>query len=110
MLATLYTALSLIDTIASLLAGPLVSAAFSLGSKLGGVWQGIPFLFACGLCTLASVFMLRVRLRLSDLDYQQVDTEDVENIPAKEEAHHDDDLETGTMADSSMLFLHDMYL
>jgi fluoride ion exporter CrcB/FEX len=86
MVGTLYTTISIMDTLGSLLAGPLVSTAFSLGSNLGGMWQGIPFLFACGLCTIATALMLRVRLHKSDVGYQNLGTGDMEDYSTSEKA------------------------
>ncbi|KAI9751276.1 MAG: hypothetical protein M4579_006129 [Chaenotheca gracillima] len=44
----LYTAISILDNLGSLIAGPLLSIFFRFGIKLGGFWQGLPF-FGLGL-------------------------------------------------------------
>ena len=39
----LYVALGMSNTLASLIAAPLLASSFSLGLKLGGAWIGLPF-------------------------------------------------------------------
>lgn len=51
----LYTLVSILDGTGAIIAAALLSSTFSKGIKLGGVWQGLPFLVAACLYALASV-------------------------------------------------------
>ncbi|KAI6403203.1 hypothetical protein MCOR23_003579 [Pyricularia oryzae] len=55
MVGTLYTTLSIMDTLGSLLAGPVVAGIFGWSMRLDGVWKGMPYLVSFVLCGLASV-------------------------------------------------------
>ncbi|KAH8847937.1 hypothetical protein MCOR31_005551 [Pyricularia oryzae] len=43
------------DTLGSLLAGPVVAGIFGWSMRLDGVWKGMPYLVSFVLCGLASV-------------------------------------------------------
>lgn len=62
MIGTLYTALSVMETTGSLIAGPLTAEAFKLAMKLGGIWRGLPFMLSLALCGLAALFLTRIRV------------------------------------------------
>ena len=66
MVGTLYTTLSMMDTLGSLLAGPSIAAAFKWGMRLGGVWLGLPYMLSMGLCGPVSILMFVVKLPAED--------------------------------------------
>ena len=57
MVGTLFTTLSMMDTLGSLLAGPIVAKTFSWSMRLDGIWKGLPFVMSFLLCG-AAVLML----------------------------------------------------
>lgn len=60
-LSTIYTLLSVMSSIGSLVAGPLLAGVYHLGMVLGDAWLGLPFLFAAALYGLALVAISSVR-------------------------------------------------
>jgi hypothetical protein len=62
MLGTLYSTVSVMDTIGSLLAGPAMSLAFKWGMRLGGFWVGLPYLVSTCLGAFVTYLTLFVRL------------------------------------------------
>lgn len=61
-LSTIYTLLSVMSSIGSLVAGPLLAGVYHLGMVLGDKWLGLPFLFAAALYGLALVAISAVRV------------------------------------------------
>lgn len=59
--ARLYALAGMVETVGSLVAGPSLPWAFSLGVRAGGVWMGIPFWFVAVLCALALAALFCVR-------------------------------------------------
>ena len=58
--AMLFTAISVLQNIGMLIAGPLMAWTFRVGLNWGGVWIGLPFiatgcLFSCAACILFGV-------------------------------------------------------
>jgi hypothetical protein len=54
-IATLNTTIGLIDTIMLMTMAPFTSVMLRKGFELGGVWYGLPFMFAVGLSVLATL-------------------------------------------------------
>ncbi|KAI7489989.1 hypothetical protein KC351_g938 [Hortaea werneckii] len=63
MIGTLYTMISVMDTLGSLSAGPLVAEAFKWGMHLGGFWHGLPYMLSFTFCGLGALLMHRIHLR-----------------------------------------------
>ncbi|KAI7337079.1 hypothetical protein KC315_g2513 [Hortaea werneckii] len=63
MIGTLYTMISVMDTLGSLSAGPLVAEAFKWGMHLGGVWHGLPYMLSFAFCGLGALLMHRIYLK-----------------------------------------------
>lgn len=63
MIGTLYTMISVMDTLGSLSAGPLVAEAFKWGMHLGGVWHGLPYMLSFAFCGLGALLMHRIHLK-----------------------------------------------
>ncbi|CAI7635910.1 unnamed protein product [Penicillium palitans] len=61
-LSTTYTLLSVMSSIGSLVAGPLLAGVYHLGMVLGDTWLGLPFLFAAALYGLALVAISAVKV------------------------------------------------
>jgi len=51
----LYAVLAVIETVGTLLYGPLLSKAFGWGMRLGGWWEGMVFLVCGGLFAVLGV-------------------------------------------------------
>lgn len=51
-IAKAYSTISLVDTVGSMLCGPVMAELFKVGLRLGGVWVGLPYFFLGGLCGL----------------------------------------------------------
>ncbi|CAI7678157.1 unnamed protein product [Penicillium discolor] len=62
MIGTLYSALALMETLGSLLAGPVMSWAFRWGVNLGGAWLGMPYLISAAICGAMTTIILLIRL------------------------------------------------
>lgn len=76
----LYTAISLLESIGFLVAGPIMSQLFGVGLSWGGAWIGLPFLFA-GLLfsiTWCIVFSVRIQPREDVCRRAEVQTDDIE--------------------------------
>jgi len=54
-IALLYSAMSVVGSIGGLAEAPLLAATFSTGLGLSGVWSGLSFFAAGGICAIASV-------------------------------------------------------
>lgn len=52
-LATIFTTISVLSSLGSLIGAPLLAYTFKQGLKLGGIWIGLPFLVATGCFMLA---------------------------------------------------------
>ncbi|OTA26414.1 hypothetical protein BTJ68_10583 [Hortaea werneckii EXF-2000] len=63
MIGTLYTMISVMDTLGSLSAGPLVAEAFKWGMHLDGVWHGLPYMLSFAFCGLGALLMHRIHLK-----------------------------------------------
>jgi MFS family permease len=61
MVGTLFTTLAMMDTVGTLLAGPIVALVFGWSVKQDGVWRGMPFLLSFFLCGLAGLALSQVR-------------------------------------------------
>ncbi|KAI7553027.1 hypothetical protein KC331_g1507 [Hortaea werneckii] len=62
MIGTLYTMISVMDTLGSLSAGPFVAEAFKWGIHWGGVWQGLPYMLSFAFCGLGAILMHRIHV------------------------------------------------
>ncbi|PSR76129.1 major facilitator superfamily domain-containing protein [Coniella lustricola] len=60
-IGTMYTTLSIMDSLGSIAAGPIVSGLFNISMDLEGVWVGIPFLSSFLLSCVIAVLVLAVR-------------------------------------------------
>ena len=72
----LYGILGIVDTAGSLVSGPVLSAFFGLGMRLGGLLTGLPFLFKAGLYSIVVVVLWSLKARphwaiLNDYRYEQ---------------------------------------
>jgi hypothetical protein len=68
---TMYTTISVFETMGSIIAGPLLAGAFRIGLKLGGAWIGLPFL-AAG-CLFGSAAVIVISINLSSLEHTASD-------------------------------------
>ncbi|KAK1969086.1 putative MFS transporter [Colletotrichum sublineola] len=59
MVGTLFTTLSMMDTLGSLLAGPIIAKTFSWSMRLDGIWKGMPYVMSLIICGLASLALSR---------------------------------------------------
>lgn len=64
--ATVYTTMSLMETIGELISGPLLAKLYRVGLGLGMEWSGLPFLASGGLFFIAALIVWCVRYR--DID------------------------------------------
>ena len=77
-IAQLYTAIAVLDTCGSLIAGPILSGTFRLGLRLGGGWISLPYMFAAGLFGLVAIIIFLVKADPKDetvVSYGPVATE-----------------------------------
>ncbi|TVY52685.1 Efflux pump ustT, partial [Lachnellula suecica] len=51
----LYAAISIVETLGSLVSGPSINALYSVGLKKGGSWTGLPFYCVAVICSMAAV-------------------------------------------------------
>ncbi|KAK3191038.1 hypothetical protein K4F52_002988 [Lecanicillium sp. MT-2017a] len=56
-LAVVFSTMGLLDSLGMLVAGPVMAQAYSLGLRLGGDWQGLPFYISGGLVAIVAVMM-----------------------------------------------------
>ena len=57
----LYTVISIVETIGSLYAGPMIAWCFSTGMRLKGLWLGLPYIWIAAIFGMVFVVMLFVR-------------------------------------------------
>jgi hypothetical protein len=55
LLGTVFTTLSLMNTVGALFAGPIDALLMKPSLRMEGIWQGLPFMFAFVCCALATV-------------------------------------------------------
>ena len=77
-MGTLYNTLAVLQTIGSLIAGPLMSISFRRGLDLGGGWIGLPFLGASILFMVTTVAIFSVRLPVHHLSEAEPTTPEAE--------------------------------
>lgn len=53
MIGTPFTTLSMVDTLGSLLAEPIVAKTFSWSMRLDGIWKGLPYIMSFLICVEA---------------------------------------------------------
>lgn len=59
-IGTLYTTLAIMDSVGSLVAGPVVASLFDLSMEMKGIWVGMPFLSSFILTCLVAALVLTV--------------------------------------------------
>lgn len=59
MIGTLFTTLSMMDTLGSLLAGPIVAKTFSWSMRLDGIGKGMPYVMSFLMCGGAALALSR---------------------------------------------------
>lgn len=64
--SVLYTTISIVDGVGSLIAAPLLALTLSLGMKLGGIGIGLPFFVAGGLYLICGIGVWCVKMRTSE--------------------------------------------
>ena len=62
-LGTVFTTLSLMDTVGALFAGPIDALIMKHSLRMEGVWQGLPFMFAFVCCALSTFALAYVEIR-----------------------------------------------
>jgi hypothetical protein len=65
-IARVYSAVSMVETIGSMLGSPALAETFTLGLSLGGMWIGLPFFFIGLVSAAFTVVMFAVRLRRNE--------------------------------------------
>ncbi|OAA57955.1 Protein kinase-like domain protein [Niveomyces insectorum RCEF 264] len=60
--ATLFNAAGILESVGTVIAGPLLAAAFRTGLRLDGLWTGLPFFVAAALFGTALVVLATARL------------------------------------------------
>lgn len=66
MIGTLYTAISVADSLGMMIAGPLVAGAYGKGLQLGPSWRGLPWLTSFAFCAVATIAMARIQIAIDD--------------------------------------------
>ncbi|CEJ83810.1 hypothetical protein VHEMI03266 [[Torrubiella] hemipterigena] len=61
-IATVYTTMSLMETIGELIAGPMLARLYRVGLGWGGDWIGLPLFAIAGLFTIAAIIVWFIRL------------------------------------------------
>lgn len=61
-IATVYTTMSLMETIGELIAGPMLARLYRVGLGWGGDWIGLPLFAIAGLFTVAAIIVWCIRL------------------------------------------------
>ncbi|KAK1990799.1 putative MFS transporter [Colletotrichum falcatum] len=85
MVGTLFTTLSMMDTLGSLLAGPIVAKTFSWSMRLDGIWKGMPYVMSFVICGLASLALSRAGSGgLPDRHLEDHDDEESRSLLARE--------------------------
>lgn len=62
-LGTVFTTLSLMDTVGALFAGPIDALLMKHSLRMEGVWQGLPFMFAFVCCALSTFALAYVNIQ-----------------------------------------------
>lgn len=60
-IGTVYTALSIMDSIGSIVAGPVVAGLFNISMGLEGIWLGLPFVSSFVLSSVIAVSVFTIR-------------------------------------------------
>ena len=63
LLGTVFSTLSLMDTVGALFAGPVDAILMKHSLRMKGIWQGLPFMFASVCCALATVSLAYVNFQ-----------------------------------------------
>jgi len=66
-IGTLYQIISVCGQLGLLVAGPILSTAFSFGLKLGGFWTGLPYIVAGCMFGTATIIVFTLRLPASSV-------------------------------------------
>jgi hypothetical protein len=66
--ATLYSAVSLVISFASILAGPVFASVYGLGLRMGLAWSGLPFALASALFALILIPIAFIRVGRQAVD------------------------------------------
>lgn len=62
MVGTIFTTLSLMDTVGALFAGPIDALVMKHALRMEGVWKSLPFMFALGLCAVSTCALAYVHV------------------------------------------------
>lgn len=72
MVGTLYTAISVADSLGMMIAGPLVAGAYGkglqLGEQWGPQWRGLPWLTSFAFCAVATIAMAKIQIAVDHSD------------------------------------------
>jgi len=60
-LGTVFTLLSLMDTVGALFAGPIDALIMKRALRMEGVWKGLPFMFALVCCAVSTFALAYVK-------------------------------------------------
>lgn len=60
-LGTVFTLLSLMDTVGALFAGPIDALIMKRALRMEGLWKGLPFMFALACCTMSTFALAYVK-------------------------------------------------
>ena len=60
--STIYTLVSLVETVSTLFSGPSLAGLFSRGMKLGGLWLGLPYFGVSLLCAFTVILLVLAKL------------------------------------------------
>lgn len=70
-IATLYNTMAVLETIGTIIAGPIMASTFRWGLEMGGAWVGMPFLCASVMFAGAGVVIWVVRLEKAEGDMEE---------------------------------------
>jgi len=62
MVGTVFTTLSLMDTVGALFAGPIDALVMKRALRMEGVWKSLPFMFALVLCAMSTFALAYVNV------------------------------------------------
>ncbi|KAL2260168.1 hypothetical protein VTK26DRAFT_5927 [Humicola hyalothermophila] len=95
LLGTVFTTLSLMDTVGALFAGPIDALLMKHSLRMEGIWQSLPFMFAFLCCALATVSLGYVKLRRGDVSLEDAGDEERRVFLAGQESEREDDRVVG---------------
>jgi MFS family permease len=99
MVGTVFTTLSLMDTVGALFAGPIDALVMKHALRMEGIWKSLPFMFALVLCAVSTCALAYVHIDGGRIDLAESGSDEESSSFLGSDSSRDNDGEDGSARD-----------